>query len=52
MRILVVFAHPLETSFVAKLYTRVVETLRLLQHEVDDLSGVVRSPWAILNVVL
>ena len=37
MRILVLFAHPLETSFVATLHTRVVETLRLLQHEVDDL---------------
>lgn len=37
MRILVVFAHPLETSFVSALHARIVETLRLRGHEVDDL---------------
>ena len=37
MRILVLFAHPLETSFVAALHARIVETLRLRGHEVDDL---------------
>src|SRR5579862_8851933 len=37
MRVLVVYAHPLETSFVASLRDRVVETLRLRQHQVDDL---------------
>lgn len=37
MRILVVFAHPLETSFVAALHTRVVEILRAGGHSVDDL---------------
>jgi NAD(P)H dehydrogenase (quinone) len=37
MRILVLFAHPLETSFLATLHTRIIETLRLRQHEIDDL---------------
>ena len=37
MRILVVYAHPLETSFIAGLHTRAVETLRAGGHEVDDL---------------
>ena len=37
MRILVVFAHPLETSFVSALHTRVVEILRAGGHIVDDL---------------
>lgn len=37
MRVLVLFAHPLETSFVAALHRRVVETLRGGGHEVDDL---------------
>jgi NAD(P)H dehydrogenase (quinone) len=37
MRILVLFAHPLETSFLATLHVRVIETLRRLRHEVDDL---------------
>jgi NAD(P)H dehydrogenase (quinone) len=37
MRILVVFAHPLETSFVSALHVRIVETLRLRGHVVDDL---------------
>lgn len=37
MRILVVFAHPLETSFVSALHARVVETLRKGGHDVDDL---------------
>ena len=37
MRILVLFAHPLETSFVSALHARIVETLRLRGHEVDDL---------------
>ena len=37
MQILVVFAHPLETSFVAALHARVVEVLRADEHIVDDL---------------
>ena len=37
MRVLVVFAHPLETSFVSALHTRVVEVLRAGGHMVDDL---------------
>jgi putative NADPH-quinone reductase len=37
MRVLVLFAHPVETSFVAALHRRVVETLRARGHEVDDL---------------
>jgi NAD(P)H dehydrogenase (quinone) len=37
MQILVVFAHPLETSFVSALHARVVETLRKRGHAVDDL---------------
>jgi NAD(P)H dehydrogenase (quinone) len=37
MRVLVLFAHPLETSFVAALHVRIVETLRARGHAVDDL---------------
>jgi NAD(P)H dehydrogenase (quinone) len=37
LRILVVYAHPLETSFIAALHVRAVETLRAGGHEVDDL---------------
>jgi putative NADPH-quinone reductase len=37
LRVLVVFAHPLETSFVSALHARVVETLRARGHDVDDL---------------
>jgi NAD(P)H dehydrogenase (quinone) len=37
LRILVVYAHPLETSFIASLHLRVVETLRAGGHSVDDL---------------
>ncbi len=37
MRILVVYAHPLETSFIASLHARTVETLRAGGHSVDDL---------------
>jgi NAD(P)H dehydrogenase (quinone) len=36
LRVLVVFAHPLETSFVSALHARVVETLRAGGHVVDD----------------
>src|SRR5450631_2583558 len=36
MRILVLYAHPVETSFVAALHRQVVETLRAGGHEVDD----------------
>lgn len=36
MRVFVLYAHPVETSFVSALHTRVVETLRLKGHEVDD----------------
>jgi NAD(P)H dehydrogenase (quinone) len=37
LRILIVFAHPLETSFVSALHARVVEILRAGGHVVDDL---------------
>jgi len=37
MRILVLFAHPLEASFVAALHARIIETLRMRGHEIDDL---------------
>jgi NAD(P)H dehydrogenase (quinone) len=37
LRILLVFAHPLETSFVSALHARVVEILRSRGHIVDDL---------------
>ena len=36
MRVLVLFAHPVETSFGASLHATVVETLRARGHEVDD----------------
>ena len=36
MRVLVVYAHPVETSFVSGLHDAVVETLRAGGHEVDD----------------
>ncbi len=35
MRVLVLFAHPVETSFNAALHTKIVETLKR-SHEVDD----------------
>jgi len=37
MRVLVVFAHPSETSFVAALHDQIVATLREGGHAVDDL---------------
>jgi NAD(P)H dehydrogenase (quinone) len=37
LRVLVVYAHPLETSLVAAAHARVVGTLRAGGHEVDDL---------------
>jgi putative NADPH-quinone reductase len=37
LRILVVFAHPVETSFVSALHARLVEILRSGGHVVDDL---------------
>ena len=36
VRVLVLFAHPVETSFGASLHAKVVETLRARGHEVDD----------------
>ncbi len=36
MRVLVLFAHPVETSFGAALHLKLVETLRARGHEVDD----------------
>ncbi len=36
MRILVLFAHPVETSFNAAIHATVVKTLRARGHEVDD----------------
>jgi NAD(P)H dehydrogenase (quinone) len=38
MRVLVLFAHPLETSFLATLHARIVETLHKRGHKVDDLN--------------
>jgi len=37
LRVLVVYAHPLETSFLSACHARVVEALRQGGHEVDDL---------------
>lgn len=37
MRVLVVYAHPLETSFVSALHARVVQILRAGGHDIDDL---------------
>ena len=37
MRVLVVYAHPVETSFLSTLHGRVVEILRGRSHDVDDL---------------
>jgi putative NADPH-quinone reductase len=37
MRVLALYAHPSETSFVAALHARIVATLRADGHEVDDL---------------
>lgn len=37
MRVLVVFAHPVENSFSAALHRMVLETLRASGHEVDDI---------------
>jgi NAD(P)H dehydrogenase (quinone) len=36
MRVLVLFAHPVETSFNAAIHAKVVETLRRAGHDVDD----------------
>ena len=36
MRVLVLFAHPVETSFGAALHAKIVETLRGCRHDVDD----------------
>ena len=36
MRVLVLFAHPVETSFAAALHAKAVEALRARGHEVDD----------------
>ena len=36
MRIMVLFAHPVETSFGAAIHARLVETLRAKGHKVDD----------------
>jgi NAD(P)H dehydrogenase (quinone) len=57
LRILIVFAHPLETSFVSALHARVVETLRSRGHIVDDLDlyaekfDPVMSPEGLLHYV-
>lgn len=37
LRVLVVYAHPLETSFLSAVHRRAVEALRQGGHEVDDL---------------
>lgn len=36
MRILVIYCHPVETSYAAALHTQVVDSLRAAGHEVDD----------------
>ena len=36
MRFLVLYAHPVASSFVATLHQHVVQTLRVIGHEVDD----------------
>lgn len=36
MRVLVLYAHPVETSFCASLHRRAVEALKAAGHEVDD----------------
>ena len=36
MRVLVLFAHPVDTSFGASLHAKVIETLRARGHGVDD----------------
>jgi putative NADPH-quinone reductase len=36
MRVLVLFAHPVEHSFGAALHAKIVETLRARRHDVDD----------------
>lgn len=36
MRVLVIFSHPVETSFNAAMHRQVVESLRAAGHEVDD----------------
>jgi NAD(P)H dehydrogenase (quinone) len=36
LRVLVLFAHPIETSFGAGLHATVVETAGVVGHEVDD----------------
>jgi NAD(P)H dehydrogenase (quinone) len=36
LRVLVLFAHPVATSFGASLHRTLVETLRARGHEVDD----------------
>ena len=36
MRVLVLYAHPVETSFVAALHRQVIEALRAGGHQVDD----------------
>jgi NAD(P)H dehydrogenase (quinone) len=38
MPVLVLFVHSLETSFLAALHVRIVKTLRMWGHEVDDLN--------------
>ena len=39
MRILVIFAHPFEKSFLAAVRTRVVDILSLRQHKIDNLDA-------------
>ena len=36
MRVLVIYCHPVESSFNAALHTQVVRSLKLAGHEVDD----------------
>ncbi len=45
MRVLVLFAHPVETSFGAALHAAVVEELRAAGHEVDDCDLLYLAWW-------
>jgi NAD(P)H dehydrogenase (quinone) len=49
MRVLVVYAHPLETSFNAALHARVLATLHTRGHEVDDCDLYAESFDPLLN---
>ena len=51
MRVLVLYAHPVETSFVASLHDGVVATLRARGHDVDmvDINMAVAEVQAVMR---